>query len=641
MGKGRHQETTEDVQGNGKMETDAAASLPVPPDGGWGWMVVFSSFLIHVIADGIVYSFGVFFVEFLDYFKGGKGETSWVGSLVPAVTYTVGPIASALTNRYGCRAVTIAGAIIAAVGFILSLFAPNIYYLYFSFGIMSGVGFGLIYLPAIVSVANYFEKKRAFATGLAVCGSGFGTFILAPFTKWMIDEFGWKGTILIQAGLILNVIVCGALFRPLENKNKNQTDELLEKLEKEAKDILENEEKQSRKYDSKTEVNGKDESEALISPKPNPNVERLILPGREIEMNRIFNSNRELANPKGSTIDTPRIADLARSDGALHRVQNGRAKSASPVGSPDYLDPHRYHRQTSGGGTSGLLYRKDIFYSASLQNIPMYRSHHDVYIASITSIPEAVDDDNGKCCGVFKPSPEFRDAMKEMLSFSLLKNLVFLLFAISNFFTSIGFNMPFIYLPDRAIESGVETHNAAFLLSVIGIANTVGRVIFGWLSDRKGVNRLALYNSALTICGVATALSPFCGGSYPLLIVYAACFGVFIGVYVSLTSVVLVDLLGLDHLTNSFGLLLLFQGAATFIGPPMAGWMYDWTGSYDISFHVNGAMIAISGLMLFFIPCVQRYQYMRDGVSARDIEYGRHVKSETEIGEILETPTTT
>ena len=43
------------------------------------------------------------------------------------------------------------------------------------------------------------------------------------------------------------------------------------------------------------------------------------------------------------------------------------------------------------------------------------------------------------------------------------------------------------------------------------------------------------------------------------------------GVYVSLTSVVLVDLLGLELLTNSFGLLLLFQGLATFIGPPLAG----------------------------------------------------------------------
>lgn len=35
-----------------------------------------------------------------------------------------------------------------------------------------GVGFGFIYLPAIVTVGYYFEKKRAFATGIAVCGSG-------------------------------------------------------------------------------------------------------------------------------------------------------------------------------------------------------------------------------------------------------------------------------------------------------------------------------------------------------------------------------------------------------------------------------------------------------------------------------------
>lgn len=44
-----------------------------------------------------------------------------------------------------------------------------------------------------------------------------------------------------------------------------------------------------------------------------------------------------------------------------------------------------------------------------------------------------------------------------------------------------------------------------------------------------------------------------------------------IGAYVGLTSVILVDLLGLENLTNAFGLLLLFQGIASFIGPPIGG----------------------------------------------------------------------
>jgi hypothetical protein len=82
MGKGRH-------GGGGTKEKDQKGYIQ-PPDGGWGWVVVFSSFLIHVIADGIVYSFGVFLPVFVHYFDSGRGATSWVGSLQPAVTFTVG-----------------------------------------------------------------------------------------------------------------------------------------------------------------------------------------------------------------------------------------------------------------------------------------------------------------------------------------------------------------------------------------------------------------------------------------------------------------------------------------------------------------------------------------------------------------------
>ena len=43
------------------------------------------------------------------------------------------------------------------------------------------------------------------------------------------------------------------------------------------------------------------------------------------------------------------------------------------------------------------------------------------------------------------------------------------------------------------------------------------------------------------------------------------------GVYVCLTPIVLVDLLGLEKLSNSFGLVLLFQGIGAVAGPPFAG----------------------------------------------------------------------
>ena len=63
----------------------------------------------------------------------------------------------------------------------------------------------------------YFEKKRAFATGIAVCGSGLGTFIWAPLTQTLVDNFGWKISFLITGAILLLNVMFGALFRPLPN----------------------------------------------------------------------------------------------------------------------------------------------------------------------------------------------------------------------------------------------------------------------------------------------------------------------------------------------------------------------------------------------------------------------------------------
>lgn len=71
----------------------------------------------------------------------------------------------------------------------------------------AGIGFGFIYLPAVVAVSYYFETKRSLATGIAVCGSGFGTFAFAPLATYLLEEYGWRGANLILAGFILNCAV--------------------------------------------------------------------------------------------------------------------------------------------------------------------------------------------------------------------------------------------------------------------------------------------------------------------------------------------------------------------------------------------------------------------------------------------------
>ena len=66
-------------------------------------------------------------------------------------------------------------------------------------------------------VAYYFDARRSFATGISVCGSGVGTFVFAEFTQFLVEKCnGWRGACIVLAGVFLNMIICGLLFRDLE-----------------------------------------------------------------------------------------------------------------------------------------------------------------------------------------------------------------------------------------------------------------------------------------------------------------------------------------------------------------------------------------------------------------------------------------
>lgn len=195
--------------------------------------------MCNMIVDGIAYTFGIFLPKFVDYFSAGKGEVAWVGSLLSGVYLSAGPIVSALANKYGCRTVCIAGAVISCVAFGLSTLSNSVGMLMLTYGFMGGFGFGMIYLPAVVAVGYYFETKRSLATGIAVCGSGFGTFMFAPFATWLLDNFDWKSANQILAGLILTCAAFGALMKPLTYPKEKKVKPLMQRMYEEKKMQLE------------------------------------------------------------------------------------------------------------------------------------------------------------------------------------------------------------------------------------------------------------------------------------------------------------------------------------------------------------------------------------------------------------------
>ena len=152
----------------------------------------------------------------------------------------------------------------------------------------------------------------------------------------------------------------------------------------------------------------------------------------------------------------------------------------------------------------------------------------------------------------------FLDLVKSMLNPKILTDKKFLLIGVSNFFGFLGFYIPFVYLPSMAGDNGVEKDEAAFLLSIIGISNTVGRVFTGFISDLQCVDSLFVVNISLILSSVSLFTMPFLTDMTSYAII-SSLFGLFIAAYIALTSIVLVDLCGIQNLTSAFGLLTVFR----------------------------------------------------------------------------------
>ncbi|XP_050534916.1 monocarboxylate transporter 1 isoform X2 [Daktulosphaira vitifoliae] len=715
--------------------------LPPPPDGGYGWVIVLASFMCNMVVDGIAYTFGIFHKHFMNYYNESYGKTAWVGSLLSGMYLSAGPVVSALTNKYGCRTVCIAGSVIAAAAFALSTISPNLNVLMLTYGILGGIGFGLIYLPAVVCVGYYFETKRSLATGIAVCGSGFGTFAFAPLANLLLEHFDWRQSNLILAGMIFSCGIFGALMKPLEYPNEGckpllqrmadekrmqmergsiggsyfivqLKDGSLEKRQKlplnidpgvhssfnldelvgstgspitpiptmavlpTIKEVKAPEQSGSSnsssnagsgelKSDKKKDEKSKDTVELKNGDKP-INGEKLLNGENNGELNEVkaalprnasqpaFTTHVQGLPKNGSVPFFDRIRKTSASEryrptlgpikvsrpnlnsnGDIRKSIHLKLSNVSILGSKNNNAEDMWSNvdtdsigytssKTSIGGNKREIVRpmsrKDIFYSGSVLNLPEYRSQKSLasYRQSILSLPKSMMKVNEKgeeeidegCCPCLPES--INSVLSSMMDTSLLQNPVFILIGISNFFGMAGLYVPFVFLVDYAQEAGmgINKDQATFLISIIGITNTIGRVVCGFIADYPRVDSLFLNNICLLICTAAVAATPFCVVYYHY-VTMAMFFGIAVSGYISLTSILLVDLLGLEKLTNAFGLLILFRGAAAIVGTPLAGAVYDWKKSYDWPFFMAAIFFLVSALTSFMAAPLKRYMDQR------------------------------
>lgn len=154
-------------------ELDSAPLLP-PLDGGAGaWIQVLNNVLVNILAWGYPSAFGVFQLyystEMLAHVS--ASQISWIGSLQTFLCFLTCAPAGRLADAGYARGATVAGACFLVLGTFLTSFCRGVYWqVLLAQGVCSGIGLGFVYMPAVVVMTAYFDKKQALAMGLGCSG---------------------------------------------------------------------------------------------------------------------------------------------------------------------------------------------------------------------------------------------------------------------------------------------------------------------------------------------------------------------------------------------------------------------------------------------------------------------------------------
>ncbi|KAF6036302.1 hypothetical protein EB796_005388 [Bugula neritina] len=505
--------------------TTADTRKALAPDGGWGWVISVATCLLCFIAEGTGYSFGVF----LEYYTESFDTTPLVGALV---------------NKYGCRPVCITGSLITSTAFVLCTLSPSILVFQIVYGIAGGLGICMMCLPAVLSIGIYFDKKRGVAMAIGVGGVGVGVFALAPFSRYLIQEYGWRGAHYIIAGLLLQNCVLGSLLRPLDPTPSTSVDEL------------------SGKFGSQCQGSNEMENDT--------NKDRLVKPNNRLEIK----SALELTDRTQSNLQPHRLHSSSQVYSQLPQI------SPKPVKRP--------------------MYQKDIFYSGNITNLQA-DDDYDYSNSTDHEIPQKVGR-RLRCLQLF-PKP-VADILREMTDPVVLRNKSMLMLCAVCVFYPLGYYMPVLFSASRATNHGVDEDQAALLISILGICNTIGRFLFGFVILSPYLSALLVNNICMAITSFSVLLTPFCV-TFPQMAAASAAYGLFSATFMSLTPIIICDFVGVNKLTNGLGIIYMVRGIFSAVGSPIGGQLYDLTGNYDITFYVGGAcmLLGCSLSLLLHLKC--------------------------------------
>ena len=174
----------------------------------YGWIVAGVTALVLLLAAGARSSPGVFLLPMQHDLGYDRGTLSLAVS-VGLVMFGLGsPLSGWLMDRFGPRLVTLMGLLLTGVSFLASAAIRSEWQLFVFWGLLSGVGSGVVGSVLGATVANrWFVSHRGLVTGLFGAATSAGQLIFFPLLGALADGVGWRSSALWIAGALLVCLV--------------------------------------------------------------------------------------------------------------------------------------------------------------------------------------------------------------------------------------------------------------------------------------------------------------------------------------------------------------------------------------------------------------------------------------------------
>jgi MFS transporter, OFA family, oxalate/formate antiporter len=169
--------------------------------------------LLMTLALGTLYAWSAFVTPLENEFGWKRAQTSVVFTLAVVTFATSLLLAGKLQDRFGPFWISVTGSVMISLSFFLFAHTSSLHYLFFSYGILGGIGNGFGYSTVVPVMAKWFPDKTGLATGLALAGYGGGSAIFGTLANLVLfPHFGWRISCMVLGGIFLIMTMAGAFL---------------------------------------------------------------------------------------------------------------------------------------------------------------------------------------------------------------------------------------------------------------------------------------------------------------------------------------------------------------------------------------------------------------------------------------------